>query len=237
MNSIAAVFGENFAPAGTYKQVTAADLVNGRLPTNLLGVCVLVGSTAAPIYFVVPGQINFQVPQVAASGTVEVRVVTGCGTASEVRSAAEVVSVQAATPEFFYFQLNGDGVNPVAGYNAVTYVLVGPPGLLPSATFAPARPGDYLTLFLTGLGATSPAFAPGVLPDDIAWIAGTTQVTIGGVILSSADISYAGVTPGSAGLYQINLRVPDSVQSGNQPLVVSVNGITSPVGAYLTVRR
>jgi uncharacterized protein (TIGR03437 family) len=236
-NSIAAVFGQNFAPAGTYKQVTTADLVNGRIPTNLLGVCVRVGDTPAPIFFIVPSQINFQVPQVPASGTVEVRVVTGCGTANEVRSAPEVVSVQSAAPEFFCFQLIANGMNPVAGYNGVTYVLVGAPGLLPGATFAPARPGDFLTLFLTGLGATSPAFAPGVLPDTIAWITGTIQVTIGGVILAPADIGYAGVTPTSAGLYQLNIRVPDSVQSGNQPIVVSVNGIASPAGAYLAVQR
>jgi uncharacterized protein (TIGR03437 family) len=94
-----------------------------------------------------------------------------------------------------------------------------------------------VTLFLTGLGSTSPAFAPGVLPGSAAWITANIQVTVGGVLLQDEDILYAGVTPTNAGLYQLNIRVPDAAQSGVQPIVVSVGGISSPSGAFLTLQR
>ena len=101
----------------------------------------------------------------------------------------------------------------------------------------PAKPRDVLTLFLTGVGATSPAFAPGVLPNKAASAVGDVKVQIGSVILASSDVLYAGVSPGYAGLYQINLRVPDSVPDGDQTVVVTVGGFTSPPGAFMTVKR
>jgi len=105
----------------------------------------------------------------------------------------------------------------------------------------PAKPRDVLTLFLTGVGATSPAFAPGVLPNKAASAVGDVKVQIGSVILASSDVLYAGVSPGVspgyAGLYQINLRVPDSVPDGDQTVVVTVGGFTSPPGAFMTVKR
>ncbi len=239
-NGIATVFGQNFLPPGTFKQVTGADLVNGLLPTNVQGTCVLVGSTPAPLFALVAGQIdqiNFQTPRLPTSGTVEVRVVADCGMSTERRSAPETVGVLPATPEFFYFQANQDGQNPVAGYNAFTGVFIGRPGLLPGPTFAPSKPGDTLTLYLTGMGATDPPFAPGALPDRAAWASGALQVTIGGISVPAAEILYAGVTPQNAGLYQLNVRIPASVPDGDQPIVVSVSGISSPAGAYITILR
>ena len=50
-----------------------------------------------------------------------------------------------------------------------------------------------------------------------------SAVTIGG---QSAGVQYAGLAPGFAGLYQINVVMP-AVPSGTNALVISVNGITS----------
>jgi uncharacterized protein (TIGR03437 family) len=201
------------------------------------GVCVLVGSTRAPITYLSANQINFQAPQGILPGTVSVQVATACGTSSQVLSAAQTVSSQTASPEFFYFVATATGQNPIAAENAVTGVFVGAPGVLPGLTFVPAKPGDLVALYATGLGLTNPAFAAGVLPGAAAWAAGTFQISLGGVPLASTDVLYSGVAPGTPGEYQINIRIPASTADGNQPVVMTVNGIASPPGAYITVQH
>ena len=54
--------------------------------------------------------------------------------------------------------------------------------------------------------------------------------------LAATDIIYAGVSPAYIGLYQMNLRVPAGVASGNQPIVISVGKSQSPAGGYLAVQ-
>jgi uncharacterized protein (TIGR03437 family) len=232
-NTIATVFGDTFAPSGTFRPVVSTDLVNSRLPTALNGVCVYVNNVASPLYFLASTQINFQVPQIPTSGTVGVQVAISCGTPNEVRSTTENVATAATTAEFFYFKLNQDGKNPIAALNAATGVYIGPPNLIPGAKFVSASQGDILTLFFTGGGNTMPAFAPGELPGIGANITSSTAVTVGGIQLSSVDILYSGVAPGFAGLYQLNIRIPLSVQSGNQPVVLTIGGAASPAGYLL----
>ncbi len=64
-NAILSIFGQNFAPAGTSRKVSGGDLVNGLVPTNLIGVCVTFANVRAPIFLVTPGQLNIQEPLAA----------------------------------------------------------------------------------------------------------------------------------------------------------------------------
>lgn len=234
-NAIASVFGDAFAPDGTLKVVGPADLVNGRLPTTVAGVCVFVNNIAAPIFFLSPTQINFQVPQFSASGNLSVQVAIACNIPLyEVRTFSEPVAGVAATPEFFYFKQSPDGKNPIAAVNAVSGSFVGPAGLIAGVNFVPALPGDFVTLFLTGGGSTNPAFASGELPGGIGNVTGATVVTLGGSQIAAGDFFYLGVTPGFAGLYQLNVRIPPGTPPGSQPVVLSVGGAVSPAG-YLFI--
>jgi uncharacterized protein (TIGR03437 family) len=232
-NTIATVFGDTFAPSGTFRPVVSTDLLNSRLPTVLNGVCVYVNNVASPLYFLAATQINFQVPQIPTNGTVGVQVAISCGTPSEVRSSIENVAAAATTAEFFYFKLNSDGKNPIAALIAATGVYIGPPNLIPGAAFVSASQGDIVTLFFTGGGSTTPAFAPGELPGGGANITSSTAVSVGGIQLSPVDILYSGVAPGFAGLYQLNIRIPLAVPSGNQPVVLTIGGGASPAGYLL----
>lgn len=235
-NAIATIFGSNFAPPGTAGVASVANLVNGSVFTELDGVCVMVGGVAAPVLSVSPGQINFQVPPLPASGSVGVQVVTGCGTANQVTSNAVTLPVESATPEFFYFTHATNGQNAIAAVDATTGAYVGTAGLLPGTSFAPAKRGDIVTLYATGLGPTSPSYAAGALPTSASSITGAIQVSIGGATLPAADVQYAGVSPSYAGLYQINLQLPTTLATGNQPVQVTVNGIASPPGGYITLQ-
>jgi uncharacterized protein (TIGR03437 family) len=58
------------------------------------------------------------------------------------------------------------------------------------------------------------------------------SLTLGG---KPVAVSYAGLSPDSAGLYQINFTVPSGLAAGNQPLVLTVDGISSPAQAYIAV--
>ncbi len=222
-NAIVTIFGEGFAPPGTQRLVSTADLVDGRLPTRLAGVCVQIGPERAPLFHIFPAQINLQAPTLAPASNVAVEVILNCGESNEARSNIQMVEAQAASPEFFYLAHNQDGRNPIAAINA-------------SRPGQAASPGDVLTLFLTGLGLTNPPVAAGELPTAAAFVALPVTVTIGGAPLASADVLYTGVTRGLAGLYQLNLRLPAGLPQGDLPVTVQVGDFRTPPGGFLAVQ-
>jgi uncharacterized protein (TIGR03437 family) len=76
---------------------------------------------------------------------------------------------------------------------------------------APARRGEVVVIYATGLGMTAPPAIPNRLPEGAASIARLAdfQVWLNGAPLPSNRILYAGISPPYAGLFQINLRIPD----------------------------
>jgi len=232
-NSIASVFGANFAPPGTSRQAGSGDLVNGSLPTQFAGACITVGGLPAPIFSVYPNQINFQVPDVPA-GNAAVIVSNQCGTPQQEDSSSAPITIQAASPEFFYFVQNANGHDPIAAINAVTGAYIGAPGLIARLTTTPAKSNDYLTLFATGFGPTTPSFAAGELPNVSTALTNAITVTVGGIQLDAAHILYSGLSS-YAGLYQLNIQLPDNTPDGDQSIVVTIGGFASPSGAFVTV--
>lgn len=233
---LASIYGSNFAPAGTSRQVYGGDLVNGNLPTQLAGVCVQVGGLPAFLTYVGPGQINIQVPAVPVDSTVDVQVTTNCGAANAQQSAPQKVVTKAATPELLYWLNNADGRNPVCAVDAITLADIGATGLISGLTFTPAKPGEILTIYGTSFGPTNPSVAPGTLPPGAASTTNNPVVTVGTVTLNSSDVLYAGVSPGSAGLYQLNIKVP-ALADGDYPVTLSLGSSTTPAGGYLTVKN
>lgn len=78
--------------------------------------------------------------------------------------------------------------------------------------FVITRSGQNATVWATGLGAVNNA--PGT---------GQLSVTVGG---ATAPVSYAGLAPNFAGLYQLNIEVPTGMAAG-LPVVISTGGATS----------
>jgi uncharacterized protein (TIGR03437 family) len=232
---IASAFGTNLGAAAAYVKVGSGDLVNGQVPVNFQGICVNVGGVSAPVFGASATQVNFQVPVVAAS-TANVQVITGCGTSGQLTSNSVSIPVQASAPEFFYFVQNQNGINPVAATDAISGAGIAAANLFPGSGFAPAYPNEYVTIYATGFGATNPAVAPGAFPTQLAGAAGAVTVMLGGVAIPQANVLYAGVTPGSPGLYQLNLLIPAGTPNGNLPIVIQIGSQQSPAGAYLTVQ-
>ncbi len=82
----------------------------------------------------------------------------------------------------------------------------------------PARPGETLIMYLVGMGATSPGVGTGLqAPSALASVSTPASVTVGG---QPAQVSFAGLTPGGIGLYQINFVVPPGTAAANVDVVV-----------------
>ena len=91
----------------------------------------------------------------------------------------------------------------------------------------PAKAGDVVVVYCTGLGATNPAVRSGEAAPTSPLAKATTpvSVTIGG---QSAAVQFAGLTPGLVGLYQVNVQIPGAVTPGSAvPLVISQDGVPS----------
>ena len=87
----------------------------------------------------------------------------------------------------------------------------------------PARRGEYLEIYATGLGSVSRLQGDGQpkTPANVA-ISRTPVVTIGGV---PAAVTFSGLAPGGVGLFQINAQIPDGALAGSAvPVTISLNG-------------
>jgi uncharacterized protein (TIGR03437 family) len=100
----------------------------------------------------------------------------------------------------------------------------------------PAAKGSIVTLYLNGLGLTSPAISSGATTPTSPLLPAFYQVLafVGGV---PATVAFAGLAPSTVGVYQVNLQIPTTVSSGTQDLLVlAVNGVTSQSGVSIAVQ-
>jgi uncharacterized protein (TIGR03437 family) len=199
------------------------DFPGGALPTSLDGVSVLVDGKKAYINFISPGQINFLVPADSTVGAVPVQVTNAKGSSNVYTSRLQTVA-----PAFFTYCCGT--VSKYAIGTLPNGTLVGSVGLLGSGTVTqPAKPGDVVALWMTGLGPTSPPYPEGHLVTSSARLANAATVTVDGV---QAAVDWAGIS--GPGLYQVNFHVP-SVAVGDQPLEVWVNGASAQGGVFITI--
>jgi uncharacterized protein (TIGR03437 family) len=187
------------------------------LPVEMNFVRVYVNGYPAPMLYVSDGQINFLIPSMLVTGPAVIQVLSG------VYGPEVTVTLVDAAPALF--------PNPKAAGYAVAADAT---GKLLTAD-APAHPGDTVVVYVTGLGYTSPNPGLGGIPNS-AWPAvATVKVSLNGTALDPVRIKYAGVTPGSAGLYQINLVLPDG--AGIDPeIVVSAGSSAGQGGLKLAMR-
>ena len=208
-----ASFRQAFAPGmilsvfGTQLAQSTQLAASVPLPLALAGVSATVNGIAAPLYYVSPGQLNIQVPYETGAGPA----VLGVNNNGQI--ASYIFTVAPSAPGIF---TDSSG------------------SLVP---FSSGKPGDTLTLFVTGEGDVSPSLATGASPFTFTPLPLLPQprfslsVTVGGV---TAAITFEGIPPGLAGVTQVNFVVPNNVASGVQTVVVTVGGVAS-VAVNLTV--
>jgi uncharacterized protein (TIGR03437 family) len=183
-----------------------------------------VNGRAAPMYFSSYGQIAFQVPMETALGTAQVQV-------ERDEIPGNIISVQVVARAPRLLLAGGSSFGAIQNAKDLSYPA--PVGYFgPGAVSHPAQVGDVLTIYAIGLGATNPAVgtnvpAPGSEP--LARLTIMPAVEFGSSIFGTipATPSYAGLSPGSVGLYQVNVAIPAGVHSGNVNLTLSFPDSTS----------
>jgi len=195
---------------------------NEDFPTSLGGTSVTIDGKATYLWLVSPGQINLQVPDDTATGTVPVAVTTGSGSTT-----ASVTLAQFAPSFLLLDSKHVAGIIPRSNgsgaYGGGSYDILGPTGnSLGYATVA-AKAGDIVELFGTGFGPTNPAVSAGEAFAGAAATANAVDLFINNV---SVTPIWAGLS--GAGLDQINLTVPAGLGTGDVPLVAVVGGVQTP---------
>jgi uncharacterized protein (TIGR03437 family) len=217
VGTIAALFGDFLASEIVVNTQTT-------LPTTMAGTRVLVNGQAAPLYFVSPGQINFQIPYEASGGAASIQVerggVAGNRVGVNIVPVAGRILLWAGLP--YGIIVNADGTLPL------------PPGIrLGTFNSKPTRAGETLVIYAIGFGRTNPPPQTGVAAP-ASPLAQLSNVTVffgprdafGGAI--SAPALFAGLSPGFVGLYQINVTVPEGVGVSNElDLSIEYNGTQS----------
>jgi len=202
------VFGQNLS-TGTQ----AASSV--QLPVNMQGTTATVNGIPAPLLYVSPSEVNFQVPYETPAGSATVTVTSAGGVTT-----TSNVHVSSAMPGIFT-----DTSRRV----------------VPSTT---VRIGGYGTLFITGQGLVTPAVADGAAPPPpnqvpVSGLPVPQQqpvaVSIGQPPIR-AQITFAGIPYFLVGVTQINFKVQQRTPTGDQPLVVSIGNTSSPA-AHINVTQ
>jgi uncharacterized protein (TIGR03118 family) len=218
-NTWTTISGPNLA--STTRDWTA-DIVDGKLPTMLDGVSVMVNGKPAYIGYISPKQINILTPADATTGPVQIQTTNNGLTSSSVTAA-----MQAASPAFFLFA----GGKYIAARHA-DGTPVGPATLFPNSS-TPAKAGETISLYGTGFGPTTPAAADGQVVAAGLPLASQPTVMVGGTV---AQVMFAGLSAGSAGLYQINVTIPSGAASGDAPVVTQLGALSTQSGAMVAVQ-
>jgi uncharacterized protein (TIGR03437 family) len=205
--SILSIFGTNLAPStsglGAFRGLKS-------LPTALNGVSVTIAGFNAPFYFVSPLQINVQVPFEVPAGTQPLVVTTAGGVSTTLN-----ITVDAVAPSLFIVDSSSNlgAVVKNSDFSLTTKA-------------NPAKVGDFVVIYSTGLGQSTPAASTGVLlvPPGTAFNnTATVTVTIGG---QPATVIYSIASPAFVGLYQTAVMVPTGV-TGTVPVVLMVGTVKS----------
>jgi len=209
--ALASVFGTGLSNA-TYQSAAPYPASLGASGLGGDGVRVSVNGQAAPVFFVSPMQINFQVPWATAIGTASVTVSVAGGA-----SKAFTVPVVSAGPGLFFSESSGAAIVQ----NAADYSLNGPSH--------PAAAGSTIIAYLTGSGPLNPAAADGVAAPltTLLYATASHSAMVGS---AAATVSFAGLAPGWVSLVQANVVIPAGLAPGTYPLTVTIDGETSNAG-------
>jgi uncharacterized protein (TIGR03437 family) len=211
---IVVIYGGGLGPADG----VSATPSNGFFGTELAGATVSINGVAAPVYYASSTQVNAIVPYAVTGSTANITVsYQGALTPAFTANAA------LTAPGIFTYDASGSG--GAAAINVADGALNTPDH--------PVKIGDFISLYVTGEGKTSPAGVDGkILPVSVLPVSppgplAKVSVTIGGM---PALLNYAGGVPLSvAGLMQINAQIPKGVTAGGYVPVVVTIGDSSTV--------
>jgi len=200
-NAIVSAFGQNLA---SVTQVASTR----PLPTSLAGASITVQDSAgierfAPLFFVSPNQMNYQMPPGASPGPALLKFNNGAG---GIFSGSATIAPSAPS----IFTLDSSGAGAAAAIDAINFT--------PAPFNATQNDGspNIIAVYGTGLGADATDIDANAAPSVQAMIDG-----------QPVQVLYAGRSPGFIGLNQMNIMFPVGISAGPHALVITRGGVAS----------
>jgi uncharacterized protein (TIGR03437 family) len=164
----------------------------------------MINGIPAPLLLASSSQINFQCPVFPQGTAMEIQVESANGITM---SSLQTV-MQAAVPLLFQLDAGGRGYVTIGGTNEIATATTGG---IPSR---PAKRGEVLTIHATGLGEVVNGVDAGTAAPFNRPVPTKAQIklVLGGIEI---DPEFAGLTPGTVGLYQVNILVPAEAPAGS----------------------
>jgi uncharacterized protein (TIGR03437 family) len=206
--------------------------------------------SSLPFPTTTPNGIQVKVGDGSTAAAINAPIYSICSVCSPQQISAVIPYNVSTATGYVTFQVvnNGTASNTVYGYLGGTSpgVFTVPPGgvyegaVQHAADYSlvtdskPAKAGETIIIYLTGLGAVSPAVTAGTAAPSttLAQVVNPVEVYIGGV---QATVAFAGLTPSVGGLYQLNVTVPSGVAAGSNVLEVLTGFYDTSGNAYLDV--
>ncbi len=224
--------------SSAFGTTTAATSSAASLPTSLGGLQLIFNGAPVPLYYVSPGQINFEVPNGApTTGTVDAEIVqTSTG---QVLGAGQI-QMQQVSPGIFICDTSNGTLRQACVLNQDNSINGGT---------NPAARGTILQIFATGVGNI-----PGAPPDGTAATAAVSAPAALRVYLGNTGyvdetplspgeqnggnfVKYSGLAPGLAGVWQVNVQIPLATAPNTQTILALVlNGNVADPDAFSVYR-
>jgi uncharacterized protein (TIGR03437 family) len=203
---LALVAGSNFTKVGT--NIDGFNAATS-YPNTLNGTSATIAGRAAPIVSVAGDRLFLQVPFDTPAGTQPLVVTNSNGS-----STAFNVTIAAIAPAIFIYESGAVAID------STDFTLIGPGN--------PARAGDTIIVYATGLGQTTPALQTGEIAGQRLYGVSGLTARIGG---QTAQVIQAAAIPGFAGVYGVAIRVPTGIGTGNVPILLQSGTQTSNVSS------
>ncbi len=222
-SSIVSIFGTDLA-ASTETAATVP------LPVRLAGTAVTVDGIPAPLFYVSPGQINFQMPfhAIPASQRTGIVVSTTAGVSDPFSSDLPY--------RFGIFTRDASGCGPGAVLN-----VKGDGTISVNSPSNSLSPGEYISVFGTGLGAVI-NWPPDGMPassSPLAFFSGPYGLHFDfSDYVDNSPFHYVGRAPGLIGVDQVNIQVQDTVREGCAvPLQVEAAPVNISQPVTISIRK
>ena len=210
-NELISIFGTGMAS-------TAVSAPSLPLPTSLGGVTVTINGIAAPLDYVSPTEIVALVPS-SISPDNNVYYATLQVTSNNVKSNPVTVYTSNTAPGVF---ANPVAFGTAAAEHSSNYGVI--------SASSPAQIGETIIVYLTGLGPVSPAVVPdgAAAPSNpLSYVTDPNIAVDFSGVQADYPLPFAGLTPTTAGLYQIDVPIPAGTSSDVFVDVSTTDGYTS----------
>jgi len=221
------IYGTNLST--TTRSWGSGDFQGVNAPNSLDGVTVTIGNQLALLSYVSPTQVNAQIPSGVGSGPQQLFVSNATGS-----SAPTGVTVTNTMPGLLAPpQLKIGGKQYVAAFfSDGAYVL--PPNAVAGLNSRQAQPGNTIVMYGVGFGAVSPTVKAGQIVQLQNKLQTPVQILFG---QTAATLTYQGLAPGSVGLYQFNVIVPNVGANDAAQISLTQGGTAGTQTLYTAVKN